>query len=256
MNIKGLNVLVTGGARGMGRTFVECFARDGANVAFCDLGEAEIAEAQAAAAVHGTKVVGIQANVSVEADVERLFAEAQAALGGPLHVLVNNAGILRDGLLLKVDKETGEVKKFGLKQWQDVIDVNLTGPFLCAREFASAAVKNKVKSSVMIQVSSISRHGNQGQSNYSAAKAGLVALTKLWAGELARYGIRTGAIAPGFTGTPMVKQMRPEVLEGMLKPVPLKRIAEPEEMYQGLKFIVECDYFTGRTIYIDGGLVL
>lgn len=256
MNIKGLNVLVTGGARGMGRTFVNCFAKDGANVAFCDLNDADIAETEAEARAHGTTVVGVHANVANEADVAMLFAKAAEALGGPIHVLINNAGILRDGLLVKVDKETGEVKKLGLKQWQEVLDVNLTGPFLCAREFAAQVITNKVKASCMVQISSISRHGNMGQSNYSAAKAGLISLTKLWAGELSRYGIRTGAVAPGFTGTPMVKQMRPEVLEMMLKPVPLRRIAEPEEMYQGVKFIVECDYFTGRCVDIDGGLVL
>lgn len=256
MNLSGLNVLVTGGARGMGNTFVNCLVRDGANVAFCDLDPAAVAEAEAAARTMGPgKVVGIVANVADEAQVAELFQKAAAALG-PLQALVNNAGILRDGLLVKVDKETGAVKKLGVKEWQQVIDVNLTGPFLCAREFAAHVIESKTKSSVMVQISSISRHGNQGQSNYSAAKAGLVALTKLWAGELARYGIRTGAVAPGFTGTPMVKQMRPEVLEAMLKPVPLKRIAEPEEMYQGVKFIIECDYFTGRVVDIDGGLVL
>jgi 3-oxoacyl-[acyl-carrier protein] reductase len=256
VNVSGLNVLVTGGARGMGNTFVNCLARDGANVAFCDLDGDAVAAAEAEArGLGGGKVHGFVANVADEAQVAGLFQQAVAAIG-PLGALVNNAGILRDGLLVKVDRETGAVKKLGFKEWQSVIDVNLTGPFLCGREFAAHVIEAKTKSSVMVQISSIARHGNMGQTNYSAAKAGLVAMTKLWAGELARYGIRTGAIAPGFTGTPMVKQMRPEVLEAMLKPVPLKRIAEPEEMYQGVKFIIECDYFTGRTIDIDGGLVL
>jgi 3-oxoacyl-[acyl-carrier protein] reductase len=95
-----------------------------------------------------------------------------------------------------------------------------------------------------------------GQGNYSAAKAGLVADTMVWAKELARYGVRVGAIAPGFIRTPMVESMRPEVLEKVIKPVPMRRLGEPEEIFQAVRFIVECDYFTGRVIEVDGGLVL
>ena len=109
---------------------------------------------------------------------------------------------------------------------------------------------------MIVSISSISRHGNMGQSNYSAAKAGIVAMTKLWAGELGRHGIRTGAVAPGFTRTPILEAMRPEILERVLKPVPMRRLAEPEEMFLAVKFIIENDYFTGRCIDVDGGLVL
>ena len=120
------------------------------------------------------------------------------------------------------------------------------------REFAAKCVETGTKPAVVVNISSIARHGNQGQTNYSAAKAGLVADTKLWAGELARYGIRTGAIAPGFVETPILLNMRPEVLEGMLKAVPLRRAAKPEEIYQAVKFVIECEYFTGRCIDVDG----
>ena len=109
---------------------------------------------------------------------------------------------------------------------------------------------------VIVSISSISRHGNMGQSNYSAAKAAIVADTKLWSLELARYGIRTGAIAPGFTRTPILEGMRPDALEKMVAPVPLRRMGEPEEMYKTVKFIFENDYFTGRCVDVDGGLIL
>lgn len=255
MNIAGMNILVTGGASGMGKHFVFALAQLGANVAFCDVNADGIAATEAEAKGLPGKVVGFVANVADEAQVVDLIAKSAAALGN-LNGLVNNAGIFRDGLLVKPDKESGEIKKMSLKAWQQVIDVDLTGPFLLTREFAAHVIQNKVPASVVINISSIARHGNPGQTNYSAAKAGLIADTKLWAVELARYGIRTGAIAPGFIDTPILQGMRPEVLEGMLKPVPLRRVGKPEEIFAAVKFIVECDYFTGRCIDVDGGLTL
>ena len=143
-----------------------------------------------------------------------------------------------------------------MSKWDKVLDVNLTGPFLCMRRFATAVVESGEPSSVAVQMSSISRAGNMGQSNYSATKAALVAETVVWAKELARYGVRVGAIAPGFIGTPMVRSMRPDVLEKVLKPVPLRRLGEPEEVWEAVRFIIVCDYFTGRVIEVDGGLRL
>lgn len=254
MDIQGSKILVTGGASGMGRHFVLSLARDGADVAFCDLNEEAIQAVVAEGASLPGEVVGFKANVAIEDDVTALIADAAEALGG-LDGIVNNAGIIRDGLLIKKDRETGAIKKLSMQKWQQVIDVNLTGVFLGAREFAAYAVENGRKG-VIVSISSISRHGNMGQSNYSAAKAGVVSMTKLWGGELARYGIRTGAIAPGFTRTPILEGMPPERLAMALKPVPLRRLGEPEEMYMTVKFIFENDYFTGRCIDVDGGLVL
>jgi len=255
MQLTTTKALVTGGASGMGRAFTLALARDGAHVAFCDLDDAGIAALEAEAKGLPGKVVGFKANVAKEDDVVALVNQAWEALGG-LNCLVNNAGIFRDGLLVKHDKETNSIKKMSLDQWNAVIAVDLTGPFLCTREFAAKVIETGTKPAVVVNISSIARHGNQGQTNYSAAKAGLVADTKLWAGELARYGIRTGAIAPGFVETPILMNMRPEVLDGMLKGVPLRRAAKPEEIYQAVKFVIECDYFTGRCIDVDGGLVL
>ena len=255
MKLQDLKVLVTGGASGMGRSFVLNFAQLGADVAFCDIDAERIAAVEAEAADLPGKVSGFVADVSDEAQVEKLIADARAALGG-LNGLVNNAGIFRDGLLVKKDRETGAIKKMSLNAWNKVINIDLTGPFLCTREFAASVIENGDGPAVVVNISSIARHGNVGQSNYSAAKAGLVADTKLWGSELARYKIRTGAVAPGFVKTPILEGMRPEVLEGMLKAVPLRRVADPEEIFLAVKFIVECDYFTGRCIDVDGGMVL
>jgi 3-oxoacyl-[acyl-carrier protein] reductase len=253
MDIRGSKVLVTGAASGMGRVFALELAKAGASVAVCDLNLAGAQETAGMAA--DGKVVALEADVSKEDQVQAVIKKAAEALGG-LNVLVNNAGLFKDALLVKVDKESGEIKRMSLANWQKVIDVDLTGPFLCTREFAAHCIESKTQPAVVVNISSIARYGNAGQSNYSAAKAGLVADTDLWAKELARYGIRTGAIAPGFVDTPILQGMKPEVLEGMLKPVPLRRVAKPEEIYLAVKFIIECDYFTGRCIDIDGGMRL
>ena len=147
------------------------------------------------------------------------------------------------------------VGKMTLQQWQAVIDVNLTGVFLCAREAAERMVK-LAKGGVIVNISSISRHGNAGQTNYTAAKSGVAAMTVVWAKELARYGIRAGCVAPGFTHTDILASMKPEVLEKVIAPVPLKRLGQPDEIAHAVQFIVENDFFTGRCIDLDGGLRL
>ncbi len=255
MNVSDLKVIVTGAASGMGRHFALELAREGADVIACDIDGAGLADlAEASDGASGT-LGTVRANVAVESDVVSMVQHATDKLGY-INGLINNAGIFRDHLLVKVDKKTGTLKKLPLDLWQAVIDVDLTGPFLCTREVAAQMIENGVRPGVIIGISSISRHGNPGQSNYSAAKAGLVADTKLWAAELARYGIRTGAIAPGFVDTPILQAMRPEMLEKLLSGVPVRRLGTPQEIYQGIKFIVECDYFTGKVIEIDGGLTI
>ncbi len=257
MKINDAKAIVTGGASGMGRSFVLGLAADGADVVAADMNAEGLQEVVAAAKELPGTVYGRTCDVSKEDEVIALIDGARDDMGG-LNVLVNNAGIFRDGLLVKTDRETGKVKgSMSLKNWQKVIDVDLTGPFLCTREFARNFIDNdNGDEGVIIGISSVSRHGNMGQSNYSAAKAGLVADTKLWSLELARYGIRTGAIAPGFIQTPILDAMKPEMLEKMVRGVPLRRTGTPEEIYAGVRFIVECGYFTGRCIDIDGGLVL
>ena len=255
MQIAESKAIVTGGASGMGRHFVLALAKAGADVALCDVNADGIAAVVAEAESLPGNVVGFECNVADEDSVIACVNGAAEALGG-LNVLINNAGIFRDGLLVKQDKETGAIKKMSLRKWQSVIDVDLTGPFLMTREFAANCIEHGNKPAVVVNISSIARYGNRGQTNYSAAKAGLVADTKLWSLELARYGIRTGAVAPGFVDTPILQGMPEGVLNAMLKPVPLRRVGSPEEIWMGVKFIIECDYFTGRCIDIDGGMTI
>lgn len=255
MQLDQVKIIVTGGASGMGRHFVTRLAALGATVVAADLNEDALATLVEETRSAPGKVIARTCNVADESQVVALFEQAWQDLGG-FNALVNNAGIFRDGLLVKLDKETSKVRKMSLEQWQSVIDVDLTGPFLCTREFAAQLVEARAEQGVIINISSISRHGNPGQSNYSAAKAGLIADTALWAKELARYGIRVGAIAPGFVDTPILQGMRPDALEKMVRAVPMRRTGSPEEIFLGLKFILECDYFTGRCLDIDGGLTL
>lgn len=255
MKLEDMRIVVTGGASGMGRHFTLALAKAGAKVAACDVNDEGLASLATEAKGLPGEIRSWKVDVSSEEQVVRFFDEAWQAFGG-LNGLVNNAGIFRDGLLVKKDKDSGEVKTMSLKQWQQVIDVDLTGPFLCTRELAKRVVAHESGPAVIINISSVARHGNAGQTNYSAAKAGLVADTTLWGKELARYGIRVGAIAPGFIETPILTGMRPEVLEGMLKGVPLRRVGKPDEIFAAVRFIVECDYFTGRCIDVDGGLTL
>jgi 3-oxoacyl-[acyl-carrier protein] reductase len=254
MNLSEMKIVVTGAASGMGRYFALQLAKAGAQVAACDLNEAGLESLAAEAADAPGTLKTWLTNVADEASVASLFDEAWAAFGG-LNGLVNNAGIIRDGLLVKKDRATGAIRKMSLQKWQQVIDVNLTGPFLCTRELAAKLVEAGTPG-VIVNISSISRAGNMGQTNYSAAKAGLVADTVLWGKELARYGIRVGAVAPGFVDTPILEGMPPEALEKMLKGVPLRRLISQDEIFQAVKFIVENDAFTARVIEVDAGLRL
>lgn len=258
MQLDSLRIVVTGAASGMGRVFTQQLCAAGARVAAFDVDDVGLAALLAdlrASGVPEANLATFRCDVSNEADVEAAFDAAWSSFGS-LNGLINNAGIFRDQLLVKKDKDTGEVRTMSLSAWQKVIDIDLTGPFLCIRALAARMVRDDIRPGVVVNMSSVARHGNVGQSNYSAAKAGLVADTRLWGNELARYGIRVGAIAPGFIETPILTGMRPEVLDGLIKTVPLRRVGKPEEIWQGIRFIVECDYFTGRCIDIDGGVSL
>jgi 3-oxoacyl-[acyl-carrier protein] reductase len=253
MNLKEKVVIITGAARGLGRAIAEDLAGAGASLALIDMQAAACAETAAACTARGVRVRTYGADVANEGAVAATFDQIVADFGR-LDGIVNNAGILRDAMLVKA--RNGEVTgKMTLAQWQAVIDVNLTGVFLCGREAAERMIRLG-NGGVIVNISSISRAGNAGQSNYSAAKAGVAALAVVWARELARYGIRTGAIAPGFVSTPMVATMKAEMLEMMLKPVPLQRLGQPEEIAQAVRFVFENEFFTGRVLEVDGGLRL
>jgi 3-oxoacyl-[acyl-carrier protein] reductase len=253
MEMSGKVIAVTGAARGIGRALAEDFAACGANLALIDLQASDLAETHAACVSKGAKVHSYAASVATEQDVITTFAQITKDFGR-LDGLVNNAGILRDALLIKA-KDGAVVSKMSMDQWQSVIDVNLTGVFLCAREAAEQMIKCG-NGGVIVNISSISRAGNAGQSNYTAAKAGVAAMTVVWAKELARYGIRVGAIAPGFTRTAILDAMRPEMLEKLIAPVPLQRLGQVAEIAHAARFIFQNDYYTGRTLELDGGLRL
>jgi 3-oxoacyl-[acyl-carrier protein] reductase len=253
MQLQAKTVVVTGAARGIGRALAEEFAAHGANLALIDINADDIAETQRACAALGVTARAYGASVSSEEQVIAAF-DRIAADFGRFDGIINNAGILRDALLIKA-KDGAISGKMSLAQWQAVIDVNLTGVFLCGREAAERMIKLG-NGGVIVNISSISRAGNAGQSNYSAAKAGVAALAVVWARELSRYGIRAAAIAPGFTETSILDAMKPEVLEKLLAPVPVGRLGQPAEIAQAARFIFENDFFDGRVLELDGGLRL
>lgn len=253
MKIKDKTIVITGAGRGIGRALAQRFAGQGAHIALLDMNATDLAAATQQCAALGVRAKAYTVDVSREADVAAAL-DAVLSDFGSLDVIINNAGIVKDALLIKV-KEGEVVGKMSLEQWRAVIDVNLTGVFLCAREAAERMIK-LAKGGVIINISSISRHGNAGQSNYSAAKSGVASMTVVWAKELARYGIRVGSIAPGFTHTDILASMKPEVLEKVIAPVPLKRLGQPDEIAHAAQFIIENDFFTGRCLDLDGGLRL
>jgi len=254
MEIKNKVVVVTGSAGGLGKSMAENFAKKGAKVIITDIREDAVTATVKEIEASGGTAFGIVANVAKETDAENLMKGAVDKYGS-LDVAVLNAGILRDGLLVRVDKETGNIKgKMSLEQWQSVIDVNLTGVFLTGREAAVQMIGTK-KGGVIIPISSVAMHGNPGQTNYSAAKAGVAVLAKLWAQELSKYKIRVAAIAPGFIATDMVmKDMKPEALEKWKSLIPIGRLGEPNEISKTAEFIVENDLITGVVIEASGGI--
>ena len=175
---------------------------------------------------------------------------------GGLNGLVNNAGILRDGLLVKKDRNTGEVKTLSTADWNAVIGVNLTGATLMVREVVAHMARSGYRPGVIVNMSSLARHGNRGQSNYVSAKAALAANTVTWAREFAPFGIRVGAVAPGMVETPMTAGMNTKAREALVAAIPVGRIGLPEDLWLAIRFIIECDYFNGRTVDVDGGLVM
>jgi 3-oxoacyl-[acyl-carrier protein] reductase len=246
-------VVVTGGARGIGKAIATAFADKGARLALLDLNQSDLDATRAEFAARGVHASAHSLNVAKEDQVIRVFDEVVAE-HGRLDVVVNNAGIIKDALLVKV-KDGAVVGKMSLDQWQAVIDVNLTGVFLCGREGAERMIKLG-HGGVLINIASISRTGNAGQSNYSAAKSGVTSLAVVWARELARFGIRAASIAPGFVRTDLLAAMPPEMLDRMTAPVPLKRLGLPAEIAHTAVFVAENDFFTGRSLDVDGGLRL
>ncbi len=252
MRLDQSKMIVTGAAQGLGRHFALRFAEAGAQVAAGDVNEDALKGLAEESKSLAGKIHVKKLDVANEADVGAFVDWSHAQMGG-LTGLVNNAGILRDGLLVKRDKQTGAITKLSAAQWQAVIDVNLTGATFMVRDTV-AKMAEKGDKGVIVNMSSIARYGNRGQSNYSAAKASLATNTKTWALEFAPFGIRVGAIAPGMIKTPMTDSMPDKARDALVGMIPVGRIGLPEDIWLAVKFIVECDYFNGRTIDVDGGL--
>ncbi len=252
MNLSDLKIIVSGGAQGMGRHFALRLVEAGASVAIGDVNEAGLTETKEAAKGPG-KLFARKLNVADEADVASFVAWSHESMGG-LNGLINNAGILRDGLPVKKDRETGAAKKLSKEQWDAVIGVNLTGATLLTRDVVTKMVETGTKPGVIVNISSVARHGNRGQSNYTAAKAALAANTVTWAREFASFGIRVGAVAPGMIETPMTQGMNQKARDALVANIPVGRIGVPEDIWVAVKFVIECDYLNARTIDVDGGL--
>lgn len=248
MQLKDLKVIVTGGAQGMGAHFAQRLHEAGAQVAVGDVNEEKLAALPAG--IHRRRL-----DVSNEEDIISFVQWAHGAMGG-LNGLINNAGILRDALLVKKDRATGQVKKLSTADWNAVIGVNLTGATFMVREVVTKMAETETKGGVIVNMSSIARHGNRGQSNYVSAKAALAANTFTWAREFASFGVRVGAVAPGMIETPMTQGMNQKARDALVANIPVGRIGLPEDIWLAVKFVLECDYFNGRTIDVDGGLTM
>lgn len=242
VQLRDVTAIVTGAASGIGRCFAVELLAAGAMVIAVDVDARGLESLGTAARLQTARV-----DVSNEAQVKAFIGDIPTP-----NVLVNNAGILRDGLLVSRDPD-GFVRKLPTAQWKSVLDVNLTGPYLMAREAAALMVEHDIRPALIVNISSITSGGNPGQSNYAAAKAGLDADTRTWALELAPYGIRVAGIAPGLIDTPMAARLSNEERAQILEAIPLKRMGKPEEIWLALKFIIECDFLTGRVISVDGG---
>jgi 3-oxoacyl-[acyl-carrier protein] reductase len=245
VEIAGKRVVITGGGRGMGKKFAVDLQQQGAQPYVID-----VVQENLDALKNETGIPGRVMDVTSEKDVEAFFDAYTKEYGAP-DVLINNAGITSDALFIRQKGE--EITKFPFSNWEKVLNVNLTGVFLCAREAAFHMVKAGVKG-VIINISSISRAGNLGQTNYSATKAAVDAMTVTWAKELSRYGIRVAAIAPGYINTEMVAKIRQEVLDKIIQNIPVGRLGEMDEISRAAQFIIGNDFFTGRVLEVDGGM--
>jgi len=250
MRLQGKVCLITGGAAGIGRATAERFAEEGAIVIIADLNE-ELGR-QAADSVGGEF---FRVNVADRAAVQS-WVDDVVSRYGRIDVLVNNAGVLRDGTLVKV--KDGELQKqMPEADFDLVIGVNLKGVFNCAQAVAPTMIRQG--SGVILNATSIvGLDGNFGQTNYVASKAGVVGMTKVWARELGRSGVRVNAVAPGFTATEMVAAMPENILAGMRARTPLGRMGEPRDIANAYLFLAseEASFITGEVLRVDGGIVV
>jgi 3-oxoacyl-[acyl-carrier protein] reductase len=246
MRLKDKVAIITGGANGIGRETAFTFVREGASVVIADFdaktGENVVSELKN----EGGNVIFQQVNVADQNSVLEMVNGAVQAFG-KIDILINNAGITRDAML----------KKLTAEQWQQVIDVNLSGVFYCTQ--AVIPYMTEQGSGKIINTSSIvGVHGNIGQTNYAATKAGVIGMTKTWAKELGRKGINVNAVAPGFVETGMVVKVPEKVIQQMVEKVPLQRLGKPRDIANAYLYLAsnESDYVNGTVLEVNGGMVI
>ena len=247
MELSELKVIVTGGASGLGAHFAKQLYAAGAQVAVGDVNEEGLAALPEG--IHRR-----QLNVADLDEIASFVPWAADQMGG-LNGLINNAGVIRDGLWVGKSRSTGAIRRMSREDWDLVIAINLTGASFMVQEVAAHMIE-RGDPGVIINISSIARHGNRGQTNYVAAKASQAANTKTWMREFAPYGIRVASVAPGATETSMTAGMNQKALDMIKASIPLGRMGKPEDMWRAVRFIFECDYFTGETIDVHGGAAL
>jgi len=238
--------LVTGGARGIGRAIADELARRGANIAVCDIDEAAAQKAAEEIKSFGVQTIAGKVNVANAAELEA-FVDGVAKTWGRLDIMVNNAGITRDGLLMRLKDE----------DWQRVIDVNLTAVFYGCRVAGKHMMRQR--SGRIINIASVvGLMGNAGQANYSASKAGVIGLTRTTAKEVASRGITVNAVAPGFIETPMTAVLDEKQTSTMMAQIPLNRQGKPEDIARAIKFLAsdEAAYITGHVLDVNGGMLM
>lgn len=257
MEIKDKVAVITGGASGIGAATAIHLAEKGAKIVVADLNQEGLDNCVNAILEKGGEAIAVKTNVTREEDVQSLMDAAVEAFGS-INIVVPAAGIFKDAFMVSTDKETGKVKRYmSTDQFMDVINVNLLGTFLTIREASRRMIDYKWEG-VIFTISSINKEGQLGQLNYSSTKVAVAQWPKILVGEFHAKrinGIRVVGIAPGYVETPILLGMKPEVLDGILKDVAIKRLVKTEEIVDAIVFSVENDAVTGTTIEISGGVI-
>jgi 3-oxoacyl-[acyl-carrier protein] reductase len=246
MQLKDKVSIVTGGARGIGRDIALLFAKEGSDIALCDVNADALNETAKEIEALGRKVITGVVDVTRPDQVDS-FTQKTLDNFGKIDILVNNAGITRDGLLVRMSEN----------DWDLVLDINLKGAFNCTKAVSRTMMKQR-DGRIVNMASIIGIMGNAGQANYAASKGGLIAFTKTVAKELASRNVRANAIAPGFIQTAMTAKLSEEVRNEMLKHIPLGKLGTPQDVANLALFLASDDsaYITGQVIKVDGGMVM